>query len=59
MNPDPIVEAALFAKVVAELLQRAAAVAPRGPEQSEARYAEALARTLLDQLAAMHHAHAA
>jgi hypothetical protein len=59
MDTDPIVEAADLARVIAELLQDAAAVAPRQHEQSEARYAEALALTLLDQLAAMRQSRAA
>lgn len=53
MEPDPITEAARLAGLVAEFLQRAAAVAALGHERSELRFAEALARTLADQLAAM------
>jgi hypothetical protein len=53
MEPDPITEAARLAGLVAEFLQRTAAVTPPGHELSELRFAEALARTLSDQLAAM------
>jgi hypothetical protein len=59
MDTDPIVEAIHLAGVITELLQRTAAVAPHGHEQSEVRYAEALARTLFDQLAGMRRSHAA
>jgi hypothetical protein len=53
MDTDPIAKASHLAEQIAEFLQRAAAIAPRGHEQSELRFAEALARTLSDQLAAM------
>lgn len=59
MESDPIVEAANLAGLIAELLQRAAAVAPRGHEQSEVRFAEALARTLFDQLTTLRPSRAA
>jgi hypothetical protein len=53
MEPDPITEAARLAGLVAEFLQRKAASTPAGHERSELHFAEALARTLSDQLAAM------
>jgi hypothetical protein len=53
MMPDPILEAARLAHVLAILLDHSAAEQPDPREQSEMRYAEALARTLLDQLTEM------
>jgi hypothetical protein len=53
MEQDTIAEAARLTESLAELLQRTAAVEGQGPERSETRYAEALARTLLDHLASM------
>jgi hypothetical protein len=51
--PDPILEATRLAHVLAHLLDQSAAAQPDLREQSETRYAEALARTLLDQLQEM------
>lgn len=51
MDNDPIVQAAHLMETVTELLQRAVATNQSyGHGRSEVRYAEALARTLLDQL---------
>ncbi len=59
MMPDPILEAARLARAITDLLQRAAAVEPDSHQRSETRYAEALARTLVDQLAELTHSRAA
>jgi|HubBroStandDraft_6_1064221.scaffolds.fasta_scaffold908427_2 hypothetical protein len=53
MTPDPILEATRLAHVLADLLEHSAATQDDLREQSETRYAEALARTLLDQLQEM------
>jgi uncharacterized membrane protein affecting hemolysin expression len=50
MSTDPILEAQRLALTVAELMQ-GAAISSEGHRRSELRYAEALARTLFDQLA--------
>ncbi|MGH7295330.1 MAG: hypothetical protein ACRELB_10370 [Polyangiaceae bacterium] len=56
MEADPIAEAAKLTEAVAELLQRAVAIhQTHGHDLAEVRYAEALARTLLDQLSGMLH----
>jgi hypothetical protein len=59
MEPDPIVHAANLAGLIAELLERAAAIEPYSHEQSEVRLAEALARTLFDQLTTIRSSRAA
>jgi hypothetical protein len=55
MNRDPILHAMELVGAAAEILQQEAAVERPGEERSEIRYAEALARTLLDHLSAMDH----
>jgi hypothetical protein len=50
MSKNAIVEAKRLTQAVVEMLQRAA-ILSEGLKRSEIRYAEALARTLADQLA--------
>jgi hypothetical protein len=59
MDAEPIAHAAHLVAMISELLQRAASVAPQASRRSDLRYAEALARTLRDQLTAMSHSQAA
>lgn len=53
MEHDGIAEAARLTRAAADLLQRAASIETNTRQRADARYAEALARTLLDLLAEM------